>query len=198
MKGNEKLARVQLQIPGKHNISDALAAFAACHICGIDPEKIAGGLGAYEGICRRMDHIGDTEKGTAVYTDYAHHPTEIEATLSGAAAMGYSRLTVCFQPHTYSRTAQLFEDFVKALAGSEADEIVLCDIYAAREVNTYGVTSIELAAAITTQGKKCRVISDFGEAAAYCAAVTPADGIILVMGAGDVVKVAEAARADKK
>ncbi|MBQ3591733.1 MAG: UDP-N-acetylmuramate--L-alanine ligase, partial [Clostridia bacterium] len=88
MKGTEKLAAVHLQIPGKHNISDALAAFAACHICGIDPAVIAEGLGAYEGICRRMDLLGQSAAGADVYADYAHHPTEIEATLSGAAAMG--------------------------------------------------------------------------------------------------------------
>ena len=76
---------------------------------------------------------------------------------------------------------------------SEADEIVLCDIYAAREVNTTGVSSQQLADAITAKGKTCRVISDFAEAAAYCTDVTPSDGIVLIMGAGDVVKVAEAA-----
>ena len=193
MHKTEKLARVHLQIPGKHNISDALAAFAACHICGIAPDKIAEGLGAYEGICRRMDRLGKTAAGADVYSDYAHHPTEIEATLSGVAAMGYSRLTAVFQPHTYSRTAQFFEEFARSLGQSEADEIVLCDIYAARETNTYGITSIELAAAITALGKPCRVIPDFAEAAAYCTRVTPADGMILVMGAGDVIKVAEAA-----
>lgn len=192
MHGQEKLAEVHLQIPGKHNISDALAAFAACHICGLDPQVIAEGLGAYEGICRRMDHIGETANGAAVYTDYAHHPTEIEATLSGAAAMGYSRMTVCFQPHTYSRTSQLFGDFVRSLGDSAADEIVLCDIYAARETNTYGVTSEQLADALSAKGKSCRVIHDFAEAAQYCTDVTPADGMVLIMGAGDVIKVGDA------
>ncbi len=191
MHGQEKLATVHLQIPGKHNISDALAAFAACHLCGLDPRVIAEGLGAYEGICRRMDHIGDTAEGAAVYTDYAHHPTEIEATLSGAAAMGYDRLTVVFQPHTYSRTAELFRNFVTALADSAADEIILCDIYAARETNTYGVTSHKLAEAVQSRGKKCRCAGDFPAAAAMARDVTPKDGMVLVMGAGDVIKVGE-------
>ena len=198
MKGTEKLAAVHLQIPGKHNISDALAAFAACHICGIDPAVIAEGLGAYEGICRRMDLLGQSAAGADVYADYAHHPTEIEATLSGAAAMGYSRLTAVFQPHTYSRTSQLFEDFVRSLGQSGADEIVLCDIYAARETNTCGVTSEQLAAAICAQGKPCRVIHDFAEAARYCTEVTPADGMVLVMGAGDVIKMAEMTAGNKR
>ena len=198
MKGKEKLASVHLQIPGKHNISDALAAFAACHICGIDPAVIAEGLGAYEGICRRMDRLGQTAAGADVYTDYAHHPTEIEATLSGAAAMGYSRLTAVFQPHTYSRTSQLFENFVRSLSQSGADEIVLCDIYAARETNTYGVTSEQLAAAVSAKGKPCRVIHDFAEAARYCTEVTPADGMVLVMGAGDVIKMAEMTAENKR
>ncbi len=186
MHGTEKLARVHLQIPGKHNISDALAAFAACHICGIDPEIIAQGLGAYEGICRRMEHIGDTREGAVVYSDYAHHPTEIEATLSGAASMGYSPLTAVFQPHTYSRTAQFFDTFVRSLGDSKADEIILCDIYAAREENIYAVTSEQLANAVQAAGKKCTVIPDFSEAAAYCRQVTPNGGMILIMGAGDV------------
>lgn len=198
MKGKEKMASVHLQIPGKHNISDALAAFAACHICGIDPAVIAEGLGAYEGICRRMDRLGQTAAGADVYTDYAHHPTEIEATLSGAAAMGYSRLTAVFQPHTYSRTSQLFENFVRSLSQSGADEIVLCDIYAARETNTYGVTSEQLAAAVSAKGKPCRVIHDFAEAARYCTEVTPADGMVLVMGAGDVIKMAEMTAENKR
>lgn len=186
-----RLATVHLQIPGKHNISDALAAFTACHLCGIDPQVIADGLSHYAGICRRMDHIGQTAVGADVYTDYAHHPTEIEATLSGAAAMGYSHLTVCFQPHTYSRTAQLFDDFVRALSESAADEILLCDIYAARETNVYGVTAEQLAAAICAKGKPCRVVHDFDTAAAYCTTVTPADGMVLIMGAGDVIQVGD-------
>jgi len=191
MRGTEKLARVHLNIPGKHNISDALAAFATCHICGIAPETIAAGLGAYEGICRRMDRIGATPEGAVVYSDYAHHPTEIEATLSGAAAMGYSTLTAVFQPHTYSRTAQLFDKFVRSLGESKANEVILCDIYAAREENIYGIASEQLADAIRACGKKCTVISDFADAAAYCRKVTPADGMVLIMGAGDVNKIGD-------
>ncbi len=191
MYGQEKLATVHLKIPGKHNISDALAAFAACHLCGLEPAVIAEGLGAYEGICRRMDQIGETAEGAAVYTDYAHHPTEIEATLSGAAAMGYDRLTVVFQPHTYSRTAELFDNFVTAFADSAADEIILCDIYAARENNTYGVTSEKLMNAIISRGKRCRYATDFADAAGMSRAVTPGGGMVLVMGAGDVIKVGD-------
>jgi len=190
MHKGEKLASVQLQIPGKHNISDALAAFAACHICGIPASVIAEGLASYAGICRRMDHMGDTSAGTAVYSDYAHHPTEIEATLSGAAAMGYEKTVVIFQPHMFSRTAQFFDAFVQAFAVGQPDEIILCDIYPAREENIYGVSSDQLATAISARGISCRRAADFREAADLAASLSTPDSMILVMGAGDVIEAA--------
>ncbi len=190
MHDGKKLARVRLSIPGEHNISNALAAFAACSLNGIGPEEIAGGLSRFSGIGRRMEKIGETARGALIYTDYAHHPSEIRATLKAAGAMkGTKRLRVVFQPHTYSRTAALFDDFTAAFADSAVDEVLLCDIYAAREINTYGVSSADLAGAVAKLGKPAFAAADFEEAADRLAADSEEGDMIIVMGAGDVVKI---------
>ncbi len=192
MKGRgEPVARVKLGVPGEHLIADALAAVAACVENGIDPAVAAEGLGLYEGICRRMEKICRTASGAALYTDYAHHPTEIAASLAGARKICPGKLNLVFQPHTFSRTAELFDEFADAFIGCAADEIVLCDIYPARETNVYGVTSEMLAERIAAGGKVCRVIHTFEEAAAYADCISADGDMILVMGAGDVIKVAD-------
>jgi UDP-N-acetylmuramate--alanine ligase len=136
------LCRVSLAVPGRHNILDALAASAAALTCGATPEAVAKGLALFGGAKRRFEYMGKTERGALVYNDYAHHPAELRATLSAAKAFG-KRLVAVFQPHTYSRTAALFDEF--AAAFGDADEVILADIYAAREENVYGVTSSLLA-----------------------------------------------------
>lgn len=182
---------IRLRIPGEHCVLDATAAFAAAHVCGIPEEAICAGLAAYQGIIRRMDPMGTAPSGADVYADYAHHPTEIAATLAGCAKMGYGRTVVVFQSHTYSRTSELFDDFRDALAKSAADEIVLCPIYAARETNTYGVSAEFLGDAIRSLGKSVTVCGTLHDAAVYANAHTGAGDMILVMGAGDVIHVAE-------
>ena len=129
MSKGEKLAHVKLKIPGAHYISDSLAAFAACIISGTTPEEIAGGLSEYRGICRRMEN------------------------LSAARKITKGSLIIVFQSHTYSRTAELFDGFVSAFADSGVDKLILCPIYAARETNTYGITSEKLADAISEKNK---------------------------------------------
>lgn len=191
MSGGEKIARITLRVPGEHLIADALAAFAAAVVCGIPAEKAARGLSLYEGICRRMEKLCTTSSGALLYTDYAHHPTEIAATLSAARKICAGRLNVVFQPHTFSRTAELFDEFVDSLSLCDADEIILCDIYPARETNVYGVTSAMLAEKIVSAGKKCRVIADFADVAKYANEISSDGDMILVMGAGDVIRVAE-------
>ena len=186
-----KIARVTLNVPGEHLIADALAACAAACVSGISPEKAAEGLGKYEGICRRMEKICTTASGAALFTDYAHHPTEIAASVKGARKICQGRLNLIFQPHTFSRTAELFDEFVEAFVNCGADEIVLCDIYPARETNIYGVSSDMLAEKIAAAGKKCRVIHTFEETAEYADGHSGEGDMILVMGAGDVIKVAE-------
>ena len=191
MHRGETIARITLQVPGEHLIADALSAFAAASVCGISPEKAAEGLAKYEGICRRMEKLCVTASGAALFTDYAHHPTEIAATMGGARKICGGRLNLVFQPHTFSRTAELFDEFVEAFSACGADEIVLCDIYPARETNIYGVSSDMLAEKIAAAGKVCSVIHTFEEAAAYADKISGEGDMILVMGAGDVIKVAE-------
>lgn len=191
------LAEIRLRMPGLHTVTDALAACAVCHALGIPGEAIERGLNTYEGIGRRMEKILTTPKGTDVYTDYAHHPTEIRTTLSGACGssdscgLGYNKVKVIFQPHTFSRTHELFDDFASAFAESAAEEIILCDIYPARETNIYGVSSDKLADAISQKGKKCTVIHSIPDAAVYADEQTAEGDMILIMGAGDIIKAAD-------
>ena len=138
-----------------------------------------------------MRIIRINHSGAVVYSDYAHHPTEIVATLKGAREMCRGKLHVVFQPHTFSRTAELFNDFVAAFADSGADEVWLCDIYPARENNIYGVTSAALMGLICKRGKKCRLAKDFADAAKKADSASGKDDMIVVMGAGDVINVAE-------
>ncbi len=181
---------VRMQVPGAHQVANALAAAAAMWAAELPPAAILTGLAHYIGAGRRMERRGKVG-GAVVYDDYGHHPTEIRATLEGARALCAvgGRLICVYQPHTYSRTSALYGDFLHCF--DAADRVLLLDIYAAREVNTYGVSSAALAA-------------DLGErdgvpVGAYCpspeAAVdrireeaTPGD-IVVVMGAGDVIRV---------
>lgn len=190
----QPLAEIRLRVPGLHSVNDALAAAAVCHQLGIDPAAIEKGLNGYDGVARRMEYIAKTPKGAEVYTDYAHHPTEIAATLAGVASMGFRRVKVIFQPHTFSRTHELFRDFAAAFAGSCADEVIFTDIYPARETNIYGVSSDALADAVRERGKAARCIHGIGDAAVYADESAGEGDMILVMGAGDVVKAADKMR----
>ena len=191
LKNGAFAAHADLKIPGEHNIANGLAAFAAAVEYGIDPAAAAEGLSSYEGIARRMEKLCVTDRGAAVYSDYAHHPTEIAATLKGARAICGSALRVIFQPHTFSRTAELFDGFVSAFAESGADDFLFCDIYAARETNVYGVSSEQLAEAVAKKGKPAVRAASFAEAADTAYARSGPGDMILVMGAGDVEKVGE-------
>lgn len=186
-----KLAHVKLKKPGAHYIYDSLAAFAACAEIGIDPDSISRGLCEFQGICRRMEKLGSTQNGADLYSDYAHHPTEIAATLAAARKITNGRLTVIFQSHTYSRTAELFDDFVSAFSDSGIDKLILCPIYAAREQNTYGITSEKLGEAIAANGKDVVCVSTFAEAAEIAQAEGLQNDTVIVMGAGDVIEVAK-------
>ncbi len=198
VRAGKTLGHVTLKIPGEHNIANAVAAFAACAENGIDPGMIAEGLSLYEGIGRRMERVCGTSGGAAVYADYAHHPTEISVTLKGARAICRGRLRVVFQPHTFSRTAELFDGFVEGFANSGADEVILCDIYPARETNIYGVTSEGLAEAIAAKGTHASRAESFEAAAERMDRDAEADDLVIVMGAGDVIRVAEILRARNK
>ncbi len=178
----EKLTTISLAIPGKHNVYNALAAFAACKFAGAESDSIANALKSFRGACRRFQYIGEYG-GLVLADDYAHHPTEIDATLTAAKELNKKRVTVIFQPFTFSRTALLKDDFIKAL--SVADKVVLMPIMGSREKNEFGITSADLAAGLTN----C-VLVDSYEAAAEEVINNRIDGeLAITMGGGDVYKV---------
>ena len=188
IKDQKSIMRLQLEVPGKHNISNALAAVAVCLHMGISPECIQKGLGDFTGTERRFQFKGKLG-GATVIDDYAHHPTEIAATLSAAKNYPHNKIRVVFQPHTYTRTKALFDDFVREL--SAADEIVLADIYAAREKNDIGISSNDLCEALKNNGKDAHYFGSFDEIENYMLQnISPGD-LLITMGAGDIVKVAD-------
>lgn len=177
------LCHVKLHTFGRHNVYNALAAAAAASLCGISPDLIAKALESYAGTKRRMEYKG-LLNGATVYDDYGHHPVEITATLSGAKEMGYKRILCAYQPHTYSRTAKLFEEFVRAF--DLADRTYFADIYAAREENVFGVSSQGLANAIGERAEYCGGFSQVAEALTRDA---KAEDLVIIMGAGDIYKI---------
>ena len=183
---------VSMAVPGRHQVINALAAAAAMEACGISWEAILSGLAHYIGAGRRMERKGEVN-GAAVYDDYGHHPTEVKATLEGAKTLSTakhpdSRLICVFQPHTYSRTANLYSQFLTAF--DAADEVLLLDIYAARETNTYGVSSEGMAADINAASpKKARYCSSPAEAVEAIRSLAREGDSIVIMGAGDVTRV---------
>ena len=185
---------VAMAVPGRFQIINALAAAAAMEACGIPWEAILSGLAHYIGAGRRMELRGEVN-GAAVYDDYGHHPTEVKATLEGAKALcaarhGEGRLICVFQPHTYSRTASLYPLFLNAF--DAADEVLLLDIYAAREQNEYGVSSRQLAEDVNkTAPHKVRYCPTPEDAASAILSLAREGDCIVIMGAGDVIKVTE-------
>lgn len=183
IKGGKKLADIALSIPGKHNIYNALAAFAVADFLGVQAPVIAEHLHAFTGVHRRFEILGEFG-GITVADDFAHHPTEVAATLTAADQMGFARVWAVFQPHTYSRTYLLFDDFVKALR--IADRVVLSEILPVRETNTYNIYSKDLAAKIPG----CVWFETFEEIAGYMVENAADGDLILTLGGGDIYKCA--------
>ena len=184
----ETIMNARLSVPGAHNISNALAAIAVCRHLMIDTADIAEGLAGFSGTDRRFQYKGKIG-GVTVIDDYAHHPTEIAATLSAAANYPHEKLWVVFQPHTYSRTKALFDEFAKAL--SAADTVVLADIYAARETDDLGVSSEGLCEAIKSYGTLAHYFGSFDEIENFLLQNCSPGDLLITMGAGDIVKVAD-------
>lgn len=180
----EQLGRVKLSVLGEHNVKNSLAAASAALSVGIDFDSIQKALLAFCGVGRRMEYKGECN-GAKVYDDYAHHPSEITASLSAVKKAHSGRLICIFQPHTYTRTTVLCDDFAKAL--SLADEVILADIYAAREKNIIGITSKAIGDKI--KGAKC--ISSFDDITNEVRKSASDGDFILTMGAGDIYKVGE-------
>ena len=178
------LGRVKLSVPGMHNVSNALCAIASARFLGLDFEAIKQGLYDFSGVNRRFELKGKRD-GITVIDDYAHHPTEIKATLATACKATDGRVWCIFQPHTYTRTYTLFDDFVSALS-CEITPLIL-DIYAAREKDTGLVSSKKLADAIDG----ALYIDSFAACVDYLRKNAKAGDLVLTMGAGDVFKVGE-------
>lgn len=186
MKNGMKLCDVSLNVPGNHNILNALASIAVCELLGVDVNDAAKGIETFKGTHRRFEKKGFVN-GAIVLDDYAHHPTEIKATLKAAKAFPHNRIRCIFQPHTYSRTRTLWDSFVDAF--DDADELIITHIYAAREVYD-GVTDPDrLAAEIAAKGINAKYIDSFDEIAEYIRATAEENDIIFTMGAGDVTNI---------
>jgi len=188
---SEELCRIQLSIPGEHNILNALAAFACCHMLGVEPEQIVKTLNAFKGTHRRFDVLGRTQSNVGIIDDYAHHPTEIRATLAAVKKMRHNDLWCLFQPHTYTRTMALMDDF--AAAFDMADKIVLAEIYPAREKNIHKISSAILMEKIKEHDpdKNIYFFREFEDIANFVYANARSGDMVLTMGAGDIYKVGE-------
>lgn len=178
-----------MKVPGLHNRLNAAAAMAAAAKVGIEEDLATETLERFSGTWRRFQRKGTASSGALVYDDYGHHPTEIKATIQGARELfPDKKIMVVYQPHMYSRTHALFDDFVDALG--KADEVILLPIYAAREENESGVTSEMLAEKVAAQ-TSVQALTLFDEAVKAAEKNTDDNSVILVMGAGDIYKVAE-------
>lgn len=180
---DEFVAHVKLSVTGEHNVYNALAAFVAGHVSGLEPEKIVTGLARFGGAKRRMEFKG-TVNGALVFDDYGHHPTEVATTLEGVAKRGADRLFCVFQPHTYTRTYTLMDDFAQSF--DSVDRVFIADIYPARETDNLGISGKTLAIRI---GEKAEYISGFENIANEINSMLYPNDILVVMGAGDIYKI---------
>lgn len=183
-------AQVALRVGGRHNVTNALAAASAAYLAGIDGEAVEKGLGEFTGAARRFEKKG-VYNGADVYDDYAHHPSELSALIKTARSLGYKRIICAFQPHTYSRTHALFKDFVEVL--KTVDVAILGEIYAAREKNDIGISSLDLAKEIPGS-VYCSTLDKVADALRRIAC--PGD-LILTVGAGDIYRAGEKLLEDK-
>lgn len=185
---DEALMTVSLGVPGMHNVSNALAAIALSLDLKIPKEDILKGLLSFGGADRRFQYKGCVD-GVTIIDDYAHHPTEIRATLTAAANYPHKRLILAFQPHTYSRTKAFLDDFAEVL--SMADLVVLADIYAAREKNTYGISSRDILAKLKERDCDCYYFPSFEEIEKFLLKNCMNGDLLITMGAGNIVNVGE-------
>jgi UDP-N-acetylmuramate--alanine ligase len=178
----------ELQVPGEHNVLNALAALEACGAAGVSLADAAGALASFSGARRRFERRGVTASGALVYDDYAHHPTEVRATLEAARTLGPSRVVACFQPHLFSRTAMLARGFGEALA--LADVVCVLDVYPAREraEDWPGVSGwlVAAAAASAAHGRRVYWTPAMDDAFRLLSGLLSEGDLLLTLGAGDV------------
>ncbi len=185
---NKNMGRISLKIPGEHNILNALAACAAAVALGQKMRDIIQGLDNYTGVNRRFQTKG-TYKGITIVDDYAHHPTEIKATLAAAQNIRHKKLWCIFQPHTYTRLNALFDEFGNSFF--DADEIIVTDIYSAREKDTGLVHSRDLVKRLNEKGNKAQYISSFEDIVTHIKSTAKEGDLLITMGAGDIYIVGE-------
>lgn len=190
-KHGEKLGDITLSIPGEYNILNSLAAIACAHSLGVDIDTAKKTLENYKGTQRRFDIMGVTKKGVKVVDDYAHHPTEIKAALKAAHNIPHKKLWCLFQPHTYTRTIALFDEF--AASFGDADAVVMVEIYAAREKNIHKISAESLVPEIKKNcpDKEVTFFKEFEEIVDYVYEKAEEGDLIITMGAGDVYKIGE-------
>ena len=184
---NNKLEHFSLCVPGKHNVLNSLACIALSYNYSIDIPYIKSALKKFTGAHRRFEYVGKMKNNVRIYDDYGHHPTEIVATAKSLMNKKYNQSWVIFQPHTYSRTKNLLDDFANALLNF--DNIIILDIYAARESNTYGVSSKNLVDKINSLGKTALYIPDFDECVSFVKSHVKSNDIVMTLGAGTVTNI---------
>jgi UDP-N-acetylmuramate--alanine ligase len=178
---------ISLSVTGVHNVMNALACIGVCHSYGLNKEQIKNGLAKFTGAHRRFEYVGEFGNHVTVYDDYAHHPTEIKATATAMKNKQFNKSWVIFQPHTYSRTKALLQDFAKVL--TLFDNIIVTDIYAAREKNTFDISSQDLVDEIHKLGRKAIYISDFNEIANFVKSKALNNDLVITLGAGTVTNI---------
>ncbi|MBQ1688412.1 MAG: UDP-N-acetylmuramate--L-alanine ligase [Lachnospiraceae bacterium] len=188
IENGNNIGHVQLAVVGEHNISNALSAIALARSLHLDMTVIQEGLAAFTGTDRRFQYKGELS-GITIIDDYAHHPTEITATLEAAKKYPHKNTWCVFQPHTYTRTKAFLDDFAKAL--SKADKVVLADIYAAREVDPGDISSADIMEKIKELGTEAYYFPTFDEIENFLLKNCVKGDLLITMGAGDVVKIGE-------
>ncbi|NBH14969.1 UDP-N-acetylmuramate--L-alanine ligase [Lachnospiraceae bacterium] len=188
MQKDTALGAITMRVPGIHNVSNAVAACALALEMNLPIESAQTALAHFGGTARRFEHKGNLG-GITIIDDYAHHPTEIAATLKAARNCGKDRIVCVFQPHTYTRTKAFLTEFAQAL--SAADLIVLADIYAAREQNTLGISSADLQKELQNMGRECYYFPSFDEIESFLLKKCLNGDLLITMGAGDIVQVGE-------
>ena len=193
--GGEPIGTFSLQVPGQHNVANALAAIALARELGIETDTIQSGFSSFHGTNRRFEYKGEIA-GATIIDDYAHHPTEIRATLRTAQKVPHNDIWCVFQPHTYTRTKALLPQFAESLA--IADKVIVASIYAARELDIYGVSSADLAGEVSKLGTDCIYLPSFQEIEEHLLHHVKEGDLIITMGAGNIVHVGESLLAREK
>lgn len=188
MHKSQCLGSVTLSVPGMHNVSNSLAVIALCQDMGIPMDTIRMGLQQFGGAKRRFEYKGSFH-GVTVIDDYAHHPTEVRASLTAARNYPHNRIICVFQPHTYSRTHAFLQDFADVL--SLADTVILADIYAAREKNTIGIHSTAILEALKTRNTESYYFPSFDDIEKFLSDYCMNNDLLITMGAGDVYLIGE-------